>query len=80
MATKKQLFVFKDENEPVNFGIYKNSDLTIGELIDMYPEYVTWCLQNWKSFKLHRNLKKRYLAALEKKNKEVNQKISNKRE
>jgi hypothetical protein len=63
----KQKFSFKSEEEVVNFGTYKCSNITIGQLIKTDPEYITWCLKNWKNFKLYKKLQELYLETLKNK-------------
>lgn len=64
----KGKFGFKEENEIVNFGNHQDGKLTIGELIEKEPGYITWCIKNWKQFKLYNKLQKKYLAVLDAKN------------
>jgi len=48
---------FKELDEVVEFGIYKESKLTIIQLIKKDPKYVAWCLRNFKGFWLRKKLR-----------------------
>lgn len=51
-------YKFKDEEQLVTFGIHKGS--TIGSLIEEEPNYIEWCLSNFKHFRLSKELRKKY--------------------
>lgn len=51
---KKEYYSFKDENDIINFGVYKGH--TIGEVMKVEPQYIEWCIKNFKGFKLWKKL------------------------
>ena len=55
---KKISYSFKDENDIINFGLYKGR--TIGDVMKMEPSYIDWCIKNFKGFKLWKKLAQRF--------------------
>lgn len=55
---KKQSYSFKDEEQILNFGTYDGEK--IGDIMKKYPEYIDWCIKNFKGFKLWKKLQKRF--------------------
>ena len=52
---KKTSYSFKNEEDILNFGTYKDS--TILDIMVKSPEYIDWCILNFKEFKLSKKLK-----------------------
>ena len=55
---KKPSYSFKDEEQLLNFGC--NEGKPIGEVMRKEPEYIDWCIKNFKGFKLWKKLEKRF--------------------
>ena len=63
MAKKKKIeekpenqFLFKSLTDPVKFGLYKNRNMTIGEIMIEEPSYIDWCLANFDQFEMSKEL------------------------
>ena len=53
---KKTSYTFKTEEDVLNFGV--NKGIKIGEIMKTQPEYIEWCIKNFKGFKLCKKLNK----------------------
>ena len=51
---KKPSYSFKSESDVINFGI--NKGRTIGDVMRSEPDYIDWCIKNFKGFKLWKKL------------------------
>lgn len=51
---KKTSYSFKSENDVINFGV--NKGRLIGDVMRSEPEYIDWCIKNFKGFKLWKKL------------------------
>ena len=60
---KKTSYSFKSEDQLLNFGTYKGSQ--IGDIMKKHPEYIDWCIKEFKGFKLWKNLNKRFIEIKE---------------
>ena len=55
---KKTSYTFKNEEQLLNFGL--NEGKPIGEIMRKEPEYIEWCIKNFKGFKLYKKLAIRF--------------------
>jgi hypothetical protein len=55
---KKTSYSFKDEHQLLNFGQFEGKP--IGEVMKSNPDYIEWCVENFKGFKLWKKLEKRF--------------------
>ena len=55
---KKVSYSFKSEDDIINFGV--NEGKTIGEIMKTEPEYIDWCVKEFKGFKLYKKLAIRF--------------------
>ncbi|NPV13089.1 MAG: hypothetical protein HPY57_15085 [Ignavibacteria bacterium] len=55
---KKISYSFKSEDQILNFGQFEGK--SIGEIMKSYPEYIDWCIKNFKGFKLCKKLAIRF--------------------
>lgn len=67
---KKTSYSFKSEEQIINFGLHKNK--TIGQVMKENPEYIDWCIKEFKGFKLWKKLEIRF--------QEIKKEINEKRE
>jgi len=51
-------YKFKEETDIITFGVYKGE--TIGHVMKTEPQYIDWCIKNFKGFKLYKKLKDRF--------------------
>jgi broad specificity phosphatase PhoE len=55
---EKKKFVFKTEDEILNFGLHEGK--SIGEIMRKEPSYIDWCVKNFKGFKMWKKLSVRF--------------------
>lgn len=55
---------FIEEDQVFNWGMYNGK--TIIDVINMHPEYISWCLKNVRKFRLGVKIRKFYEQVLEK--------------
>jgi len=51
-------YKFKTEDDIINFGVYKGE--TIGYVMKTEPQYIDWCIKNFRGFKLYKKLSNRF--------------------
>lgn len=55
---KKTSYSFKSEDQILNFGLFIGKP--IGEIMQKNPEYIEWCIKEFKGFKLWKKLAVRF--------------------
>jgi len=55
---KKTSYSFKSEEQLLNFGQFEGKP--IAEIMKSNPEYIDWCVKNFKGFKLWKKLAVRF--------------------
>ena len=63
---KKTSYSFKSEEQLLNFGTYNGRP--IGEIMKKHPDYIDWCVKEFKGFKLWKSLDKRFKEIKEENN------------
>lgn len=55
---KKPSYSFKSEDQLMNFGIHEGKK--IGDVMKKDPDYIDWCVDKFKGFKLWKKLEARF--------------------
>lgn len=55
---KKTSYSFKSEEQLMNFGLFNGKP--IGDVMKKNPEYIDWCIKEFKGFKLWKKLAVRF--------------------
>jgi len=51
-------YKFKEETDLITFGIYEGE--AIGHVMRVEPQYIDWCIKNFKGFKLYKKLNEKF--------------------